>query len=88
MMVWMGPKKFCVVARAISRMSPRLKRRLDRPHDGHGLLPGLPLRLAPQQVLLGDHFQDRPDVLRHPAVDQHETVAQFPRVRRPTSASE
>ena len=31
---------------------------------------------AAQQVFLGDHLQNRPDVLRHAAVHQHQTVLQ------------
>ena len=32
--------------------------------------------LAAQQVFLGDHLQDRPDILRHAAVDEHEALLQ------------
>ena len=83
MIVWMGPKKFRVVSRAISRTSPPARafsisrKQLDR------LLPGRPLGLAAEQVFLGDHLQHRADVLRHAAVDQHEAVAdQLPGPRR------
>ena len=47
------------------------------------LLPRLPLGVGTQQVLLGDHLEDRADVLRHAAVDEHEAVLQLPaRLRR------
>ena len=44
------------------------------------LLPAAPLGLGAQQVLLGHHLQDRADVLRHAAVDQHQALLQLPRV--------
>ena len=40
-------------------------------------LAALPFGLGAQQVFLGDHFEDRADVLGHAAVDQHEAVLQL-----------
>ncbi len=44
--------------------------------DADGLLPSGPLGFGAQQVLLGDHFEDGADVLRHAAVDQHQALLQ------------
>jgi hypothetical protein len=60
---------------------PHVRRpdRLDDPfEDPQRLLAILPFRLAPEQIFLRDHVQDRPDVLRHPAVDQHQAARQRP----------
>ncbi len=42
--------------------------------DGDRLLASLPFRFPAQQVFLGDHFEDRPHVLRHAAVHQDQAV--------------
>ena len=47
------------------------------------LLAALPLGVGPQQVLLGHHLEDGPDVLRHAAVDEDEALLQLlARLRR------
>ena len=45
--------------------------------NADGLLAALPLGLGAQQIFLGHHLQNRPDVLRHAAVDQHQALLQF-----------
>ena len=45
--------------------------------QGDGLLPRAPFGCAAQQVFLGDHFENGPDVLSHAAVHEHETGLQF-----------
>ena len=40
------------------------------------LVPRRPFALAPQEVLLRHHLEDRPHVLGHPAVDEHEAPLQ------------
>ena len=44
--------------------------------DATCLLPAQPLSLGAQQVLFGDHLQDRADVLCHAAMHQHQAVLQ------------
>ena len=36
-----------------------------------GLFAGGPLGLAAQEVFFGDHLKNRPDILRHAAMDKH-----------------
>ena len=59
--------------------------RADRPDDPledlQGRLAAGPLALAPEQIFLGDHVEDRPDVLRHPAVDEDQALRQRPMER-------
>ncbi len=38
------------------------------------LLAGVPFGFGAQQIFLGHHFQNRPDVLRHAAVNEDEAV--------------
>ena len=45
--------------------------------DAERLLPAVPLGFGAQQVFLGDHLEDRPDVLRHAAVDEDQAVLQL-----------
>ena len=40
-------------------------------------LAGAPLRLGPEQVFFGDHFEDGADVLGHAAVNEHEARLQI-----------
>ncbi len=49
----------------------------DVVQDRHRFAASLPFAFAAQQVMLGHHFQNRPDVLRHAAVDQHQAVLDF-----------
>ena len=42
-----------------------------------GLLAGDPLGSAPQEVFLGDHFQDGADVLGHATVHEDERVLEL-----------
>src|ERR1039458_2716980 len=42
-------------------------------------LARFPFRVAAQQVFLGDHFKDGPDILRHAAVDEDEAVLEIGR---------
>ena len=89
-MVWIGPSKLRCVDRADApRTSPSRRRPSDLVQNAHGLLAALPFGLRAQQVLLGDHFQNRPDILRHAAVHQHQAVLQASRAspRETSSAS-
>ena len=73
------------IARDVARLAgaPTISSRMP-----DGLLAALPFGLGAQQVLLGDHLQDRPDVLRHAAVDQHQAVLQLaPRLGDTSSVS-
>ena len=45
--------------------------------DGEGFLPSAPFRLRSEQVLLGYHFENRPDILSHSTVHQHKTLLQM-----------
>ena len=45
--------------------------------DGKRAQPCPPLGFSPQQIFLGDHFEDRTDVLGHATVNQHEAVLQL-----------
>jgi hypothetical protein len=78
------------VARGGRRADRRARRRRAR-RPGfrrvtNMLLARLPFRVATEQVFLGHHFEDRPDILRHAAVDEHQAVLQacggFPPRRR------
>ena len=55
-----------------------LQRGKDVVENPHRLAPAGPLRLRAKEVLLRDHLQDRPDVLRHAPVDQHQAVLEAP----------
>ena len=75
MIVWIGPKKFARGRRARGRG----RRRAAAPPTISSKMPSASCRarhsrLVAEQVLLGDHLQDRADVLGHAAVDQHEAV--------------
>ena len=74
MMVWIGPAKFRVVAPPSAWTSPRSRAPAISSKMPERLLPGGPLPLLAEQVLLGHHLQDRADVLGHPAVDEHQAV--------------
>ena len=52
------------------RTSAAVDGRQDLIEDLQGFEPGQPLVAAAEQVLGGDHIEDRADVLRHPAVNQ------------------
>src|SRR5205823_11924135 len=45
--------------------------------DNYRLAARRPLGFGAEQVLLRNHLQDRPDVLRHAAVDEDEAVLQI-----------
>ena len=72
MIVWSGPKKLRVVAAPMRATSPARKRGEDFVEDAERLLPAVPLRLGAEQIFLRHHLEDRPDVLRHAAVDEDE----------------
>jgi len=55
--------------------------------DCDGLLAADPLGFTAQQVLLGDHFKNGADILRHPTVDEDKALLKFSRASRGTSAS-
>ena len=87
-MVWIGPRKLRVVAAPMARTSPAQGGQ-DFVEDAPAP-PGAPVHSASraQQIFLGDHFQDRADVLGHAAVDQHQALLQVAarvRRRRPVS---
>jgi len=63
-----------VFAAPIARMSPVRRRPNDLVEVSACLLPRGPFGLRAQQVLLGYHLKQRPDVLRHAAVDNHQAV--------------
>ena len=62
---------------------------LEMPGDlfenSDSLPPAHPLGFAAQQVLLGDHFKNGTDILRHAAMDQHEALLQLSRESREKS---
>ncbi len=74
MMVWMGPSKLRWVQPPMARMSPALQVPHHLVQNADGFLPAAPFGLGAEQVLLGDHLQDGSDVLRHPAVHQHQAL--------------
>ena len=45
--------------------------------DRHRRLASFPFSGGAKQIFLGHHFQNRPDILGHPAVDEHQTVLQL-----------
>src|SRR5207302_8257383 len=51
-----------------------LQRGEDLVEDLHRPFAALPLGCTAEQVFLGDHFEDRPDVLGHAAMDEHQAV--------------
>ena len=55
---------------------PGLERGQDAIEHAQGRLAGGPFLFAAQEIFLADHFQDRPDVLGHPAMDEHQGIAQ------------
>ena len=89
-MVWIGPSKFCCVHAPTAPMSPRFEVAQDFVEDADGLPAALPLGLGAQQVFLGDHLENRPDVLRHAAVHQHEALLQLfaRRLRNPVAGED
>ncbi len=76
-MVWMGPSKLRWVQLPTPRISPALEAGHDLVEQADGLIAGLPFGGAAQQVLFGDHFEDRSHVLGHAAVDQHQALLEF-----------
>ena len=54
----------------------------NRVQRGHGLVPCGPLGFAAEKVFLRHHFENRPDVLRHAPVHQHERLLQSGARRR------
>ena len=52
------------------------KRLQDLRENPERLLPSLPLRGGTEQVFLRHHLENRPDVLRHAAVNEHERILQ------------
>ena len=42
------------------------------------MLPRLPFRTAAQQIFFRHHLEDRADVLRHPAMDEHQGILKLP----------
>ena len=73
-----GPSQFRVVSPRPERPGRRPKRTAATIwlEDPEGLGPAFPFGIAPEEVFLGDHVQDRPDVLGHPAVDQDQALGQ------------
>ena len=55
-------------------MSPALECASDLVENADRLLAAAPLGFRAQQVLLGDHFEDGTDILRHAAVHQHQAL--------------
>ena len=58
-------------------MSPRSQVADHFVQNADGLLAAVPFGLGAQQVFLGDHLEDGPDVLRHAAVHQHQALLQL-----------
>ena len=74
MMVWMGPSKLrCRRPPERADVAP-LEMPGDLVEDSDGLPAAEPLGFTAQQVLLGDHFKNGTDILRHAAVDQHQAL--------------
>ena len=71
-----GPSQFRVVSPPSALTSADRTASTISLEDPQRLAPALPLGLAPEQVFLGHHVQDRPDVLGHPAVDQDQALGQ------------
>ena len=71
-----GPSQFRVVSSPSALRSAGSDGVDDLVEDPQGLAPPLPLGLAPEQVLLRHHVQDRPHVLGHPAVDEDQALGQ------------
>ena len=76
MMVWIGPLKLRVVSAPMPRTSPARNAVDNVVENPHRLLASLPFGFGAQQIFFGHHFQDRPDVLRHAAMHQHQAVLQ------------
>ena len=58
-------------------MSPRSRWAVISLENSDCVSTTVPFGFRAQQVLLGDHFEDGTDVLRHAAVHQHEALLQF-----------
>ena len=89
-MVWMGPSKFFWVHAPTAPISPVLQVAHHFVENADGLLAAVPFGLGAQQVFLGHHLQDGPDVLRHAAVHQHQALLQFlaRRLRNPVGGED
>ena len=77
MMVWIGPVEIPLRAGADRADVAAFEAADHFVEDAERLLAALPLGLRAQQVLLGHHLQDRADVLRHAAVDEHQALLQL-----------
>ncbi len=76
MIVWIGPWKLRVVTAPTRAMSPVAQRVEDFIEDAERFLPALPFGGGAEQIFLRHHLEDRPDVLRHAAVDEDERILQ------------
>ena len=73
-MVWMGPVKIPLCAGAQAANVPPLQVRNDVVENVTGFQPALPLLFGAKQVFFRHHFENRTDILRHAAVDQHQAL--------------
>ena len=73
----MGPSKFFWVHAPDGADVAALQVAHHFVENADGLLAAVPFGLGAQQVFLGHHLQDGPDVLRHAAVHQHQALLQF-----------
>ena len=65
---WSPPEPECRHARRASSIDT---------HEANRFLATFPFRLGTQQVFLRHHLQNRPHVLRHATVHEHERVAEL-----------
>ena len=77
MMVWMGPSKLRWVQAPMAADVAVLQVPHHLVENADGFLPPAPLGLGAQQVFLRHHLQDGADVLRHPAVHQHQALLEL-----------
>ena len=80
-MVWIGPSKLRV-RRAAKRLHIARCQLLQQYRRAMPMAScaRVPFGLRAQQIFLGDHLENRADVLRHAAVHQHEALLQSLRV--------
>ncbi len=81
-MVWIGPSKLRCVAPPTARTSPARRSSTISSRILHAVLARDPFRIRAQQISLRHHLQNRPHILRHAAVHQHQALLQTrPRLR-------
>ena len=74
MICFRGPSQFWVVKLPSSRDVRGMDRRQDLLEDLERSNRATPFVASAEQILGGDHIEDRADVLRHPAVNEHQAL--------------